>query len=653
MSQQKRTWIGVFTVGDRKLRVDKDRIVIGSVISADVRLTGDAISPIHAVVELVPTPTIYDIASETGVYVNGTKTVVVPLKAGDKIRIGNEQFTFETADRAETQAAMPAASMSQAGGRTLYQSPGEDMGAFLVEDGTQMEDIFDYSASQQRALEVVLSWYGTILDVEHFVQEQAVTVGGTDSDDFGIPSLLASHYPIVSQGAGGYVLNIDPQMKGVIQRQGSLKSFDELRPAGQGTFAVPLGQGDFAKVTVGTVDFYLSYTAAPPRLKRSRVLEKDPFFFKIFATSLVMTVLMVVTMFMIDVPPMLDTEEVPERIATILYQPEKYVSRPKPPPAPIPKSQPDTQPEKPPAPVVKKVEKAKIDLTKPVPSSQQTTQAQQKGGGVSRQQDVAKEGAGARAKGTEGSRGSKKAAPGNTKQDQAFRPSPVGGVGRGGGDSQITDQGNLDLLKGATGKIQDLLGNSAAKLGKGGDKLKGFGGFTTQGNGGLALAGRGSGGGGDADSLGGLSDQGRGGGRVGTGQGAAGDGSGIVGGKTRVQLRTGGPEESVVMGAIDADAVKAAILAHRDAFRLCYEKELNAQGGKAAVGAGGSVITSFEIGSSGKVTQAGVDAGASTLKDENVRRCVITVLRRIDFPIPQGAGSVEVRFPFKYAAIGG
>ena len=275
-----------------------------------------------------------------------------------------------------------------------------------------------------------------------------------------------------------------------------------------------------------------------------------------------------------------------------------------------------------------------------------STQKKPAGATKAHSQSQAKEGEGARAKGDEGSRGSKKAAPGNEHQTSAMRPSPQAGPGRGAGDSQIKNEGNVDILKAATGKIQDILGNSAAHLGPGGEKLKGFGGFTTQGNGGLALSGEGTGGGGAAASLGGLGKEGHGGGRIGTGLGASGSGNGIIGGQSRVAIRSGGPEEAVVMGSIDADAVEAAMFAHRDEFRLCYEKEINAETPNLA----GRVGTTFVIGSTGRVTKAAIES--TTLKNANAERCILTVIKRIDFPIPRGAGLVQVSFPFKFKPVG-
>ncbi|MGZ3710035.1 MAG: AgmX/PglI C-terminal domain-containing protein, partial [Bdellovibrionota bacterium] len=144
----------------------------------------------------------------------------------------------------------------------------------------------------------------------------------------------------------------------------------------------------------------------------------------------------------------------------------------------------------------------------------------------------------------------------------------------------------------------------------------------------------------------GLGSKGTGGGAVGTGKGAVGTGDGIIGGKARLAaIRRGGAEESIIMGAIDKDAVEAAILAHKDEFRLCFEREVNAENPKL----GGTVHTSFVIGSSGRVNQAGIES--TTLKNANAERCVLTVIKRIDFPLPRGGGIVQVTFPFKFNSI--
>lgn len=669
---QKNQTVLALALSNRTLKLHKDRIVIGSVVSADVRLLGTGVAPIHAVLELTQDPesgkrvaTLFDLASETGVYVNGKKIITETVKPGDEITIGLHKFKFSFEDLSKISSQE---SVRESGGRKLFLNPKEDFSPLLLESEAQVEDIFDYRPSFQQALQVVMSWCGTILDVEHFTKEKAVTIGVTRRSHFGIPPVLSvKRFEIVTRHGDNFTLNLDAQMTGVIQRDGKLQSLENFK-TGVGTgsqgFQVPLKQDDFAKINLKGIEFYLSFTPSPPRLKRKRLFDKDPLYLKMVGSSLGISLALVLTLLSIEVPQTLDAEQLPERIATILYQPEKFPSIrktevfkkaevvksevvaknevvPKKVPTPKETVKIDIQPKAhvTPKPVPKEMDVGKTTIAKATGSEKKTA------GG--RAQGEAKEGKGARAKGKEGTRGSPKAPKGATPQDSARRPSPQGGKGSGSGQSQVIDEGNVDLLKGASSTIQNLLGNSALHLGKGGEKLKGFGAFTTQGTGGLALSGEGKGGGGDAASLGGLSDTGRGGGRVGTGYGAAGSGAGIVGGKTRVVIKTGGAEETVVMGAIDADAIEAAILAHKDEFRLCYEREINAETPNLS----GRVGTSFVIGSSGRVTQAGV--ASTTLNHANAERCILDVIKRIQFPLPRGSGIVQVNFPFKFSSGGG
>ncbi len=651
-------------------RIHKERIVLGSVVSADVRLAGDGIAPIHAVLELdsgAATATIYDLASDSGVFVNGARVVTQALKAGDRVRVGQQELQF-TVDDLEQLVLRERTRETE--GRRLFLDPNEDFSPLLLEDERHVSQIFDYRPASKRAVEVVMSWYGTILDVEHFVKEKAVTIGTRRGSDFGIPPLLSGKdHSIVTREGSNYTLHIEPQMRGVLQRKGKLKSLDELRSenrSGQGAMSIPLTEEDFAKVSVGDVDFYLSFTAAPPRLKMSRVMERDPLFMKVLATSLILSSAVVGGLISTYKPRPIDAEEIPERLATILYQPEKFQAKPvtyyqtepndsnataqeaqakpqPPKPAPLPTVQVTITPHD----HVQKTVPTEFNAApKPVKQPTHPAKTAQKKGGSTQRQSEAKEGEGARAQGAEGSRGSKKSAASTEHQNTAVRTSANGGEGKGGGNSQVENVGNVDILKAATGKIQDILGNTAEKLGKGGEKLKGFGGFTTEGNGGLALSGKGAGGGGDAEALGGLGKKGTGGGLVGTGKGAAGSGNGIIGGKARVAIRSGGPEEAVVMGAIDADAIEAAMLAHRDEFRRCYEKEINAD----HPARGGRVGTNFVIGSTGRVTHASIES--TSLNIEGTESCIIGVIKRIEFPIPRGAGVVQVAYPFKFNAIG-
>jgi pSer/pThr/pTyr-binding forkhead associated (FHA) protein len=670
---------------DKIFKFDKERIVIGTVESADVRLLGHGISPIHSVLELkaddatgLISATIFDLASETGTFVNGRKIVTQILENGNEIIVGSYKLEFQVEEMSQ-----PAAGdrVRKSGNRTLYLNPNEDLSPLLLQNEGEIIEIFRHSDPSSQALEVVMSWYGTILSVKHFVREKKITVGSKKNSNFGIPPILSSsQFPIVSKRGSEYVLNLDSEMKGVIHRNGTIRTVQEICSTlmrGPQGFEVSLGRNDYAKITIGEIDFYFCYSLAPPRLRRRRLLRRDPFLKKVFASSGILTSALLFALFKMEIPQHIEPEQVPERIATILYQPEKYMRIPVPEkPSPQPRPEPPTpvkqeapkpvakvkvevkavppQPKKPlpkvmnvqpevkhkVTPVAKVKPKSQTPVAKPLPKLPAVAVK-------TLPKDTPKEGEGARAKGKEGSRGELNKPKAAEKVTEISRPSPNTGDKGASGASQVSDEGNVDILKGAGGKIQNILGNSAAKFGEGGKALKGFGAFSSQGNGGLALSGTGKGGGGVAETtLGGLGNKGTGMGRVGTGKGAAGTGTGIVGSQVRVALRTSGPEESVVMGSIDRNALIEALNAHKDEFRYCYEKEVNAENPHLA----GRMAVSWEIGSSGHVTQAGISS--SSLNNANVERCVLTVLKRIQFPMPTGAGIVEARHTFSFHPAG-
>ena len=602
------------TSGARKktLLIHKDRVVIGSVESADVKLSGQGVAPIHAVVELTWAmdaskceAKILDLASPAGVLINGKQVIHETLKSGDVVKLGEASFVFNF-KKPEMISTLP------------------DQALLLIDSGS-VEPIFDYRPLSKDTLEVVYSWNESILDIEHYTDETAVKIPAVYQG--GIEHQLA-------QKVGNrWTLTLDPKMKGVIYLDGELKSVDLLRKT---SASISIGENDFAKIESGAVSFYLSQTVAPPVLRRKTTIVSDPFLAKTMVVSMVLTCLIIFGVSKMEPPT--ENVQVPEVIATILYHPEMYSKKA---PVPKPKALEEVKKTEPP---VEKPKKAEVDFNKPKvqPKAAQTKSSQP--GKKQVAQSKSKEGEGAKAKGAAGSRGAKNAKPSDKHQNAANRPSPKAGNDRGGTASQVADNGNVQMLKGATNKILDLLGGSGQKLGKSGSKLSGFGGFSTEGSGGLGAVGNEKGGGGNADTLlGGLGEKGRGGGKVGTGLGAEGTGSGIVGGKTRVELNVGGGDETVVVGAIDRDAIDAAIRAHSDEFRYCYEREINT--GKANIS--GKVNTAFVIGASGRASQLAV--AASSLSSPNVDRCVLNVLSRIQFPLPAGGVPVTIKYPFNFA----
>ncbi|NDG85348.1 MAG: hypothetical protein EBX52_09985 [Proteobacteria bacterium] len=362
-----------------------------------------------------------------------------------------------------------------------------------------------------------------ILNVRNFFEEVQVLLGGDLDADFQIPKGLygADGAVLAFKQGQDWKLKLSPEMKGVLYTGGRLVPIPDFVIVNEERDAavVSLGDGDFVKLQIGALSFHLSRTVSPPVLVKRGEVGSDPFLVRMLLVSLSITILSLFAVSRLEVPQS-EPPVFSETVATILYHPEKYTSRPA-----VPEQQ---------TPLENPVEAVPAKENKVV-QSEAAAKTKKKAS-----EGMAKEGAGARALGREGQRGSKTAPKADQGKTAAKRTSPVPGKDRGGTNSRSQDEGNVQLLKGASNRILDLLGGSGQKLGASGSKLEGFGGFSNRGNGGAALQGSGKGGGGRADTLlGGQGNQGRAGGRVGTGLGAEGTGTGIVGGKT-LNLNVGG-----------------------------------------------------------------------------------------------------------------
>lgn len=657
--------------GEKVFRLHKKRAVFGSSTSSDVRLDDPSVSPVHAILEVSGIdgkPVIYDLASDTGVQVNGKTTVQQTLNVDDLVSIGPYVISVRLAQMNEVPKAPER--VKESFGQKLFVSEKEDLAPLLLEDESDVIDIFDHRPESKLSLQVVMFYGNTILDVEHFVNKKRIVIGPGTREDFSIPPFAGqsgkgARFELVTNERGQYMLHLHESMDGVLSKEGRVTPVKEVMSSmSTGSSKVyPLVDKDFAKVKLQDVSFFLSFTPAPPRLKLPRLFERDPMFARIWAASLALTAALILAIASAKVDPTIEIEQLPERVATIIYEP-KVLPPPKPPapkPEPVKVAEKKVEPPKPKAPPKPKVIKVEVkpvttppkknaviaekpkDTPKPAPKLPRNlplkTKAEtaKKAGG--------NEGEGARAKGAEGRQGKPNAPKAAVAQTKAQRPGegkPTGGMAANRGRSQTNDMGVVDVFKSYQGTLSKVLagGQGASNAAS---KLEGYSGFTSQGVGGLGAAGSGSGGGGKSEGLGGLSDKGPGGGRKGTGLGQLGSGGNILGGSGTLNVDSGGGRtEPIVLGAIDTDAIARAIAAHRDRIKACYEREINAENPNLA----GRVGIRFVIGASGSVNTAAVSS--SSLRNANTEQCVVEVIKSIAFPPVRGGGIAEVTYPFVF-----
>ncbi|RYZ68365.1 MAG: AgmX/PglI C-terminal domain-containing protein [Proteobacteria bacterium] len=103
--------------------------------------------------------------------------------------------------------------------------------------------------------------------------------------------------------------------------------------------------------------------------------------------------------------------------------------------------------------------------------------------------------------------------------------------------------------------------------------------------------------------------------------------------------------EALVEGGLDRDLIADVINRNMGQFRFCYE-----QGLQSSPGLAGRVAVKFTIGSNGRVTSAGLDN--STMNSGMVEGCVVSRMRSLKFPLPEGGVSVKVSYPFMFRRTG-
>jgi len=163
--------------------------------------------------------------------------------------------------------------------------------------------------------------------------------------------------------------------------------------------------------------------------------------------------------------------------------------------------------------------------------------------------------------------------------------------------------------------------------------------------GGLGLVGTGRLGGGTGEGTVGLSTAGLIG-TVGNGNGRRyGDGSGTGFSNRGSRVPKVRVAKATVNGGLDKDIVRRIVRAHINEVRHCYNQGLTKDQGLK-----GRVAVQFTIGGTGKVPTAVVSN--TTLKDASVGNCIAKAVRRWKFPKPRGGGSVIVTYPFVLEAAG-
>lgn len=656
---------------DAKIKVEGDvigngRFLVGRAESCDVIVDDDAISAVHAVIEIMQDKVrIYDMNSTNGTWISGKKVVVAELRPGDTFSLADAELSFvayrpeealppvleslepaageasvmlppvlEAASEEEHAKKLPVAPKVASQNSVPYivypltMDPKAEQSEYIFEEEAQLHPIFNYDTARQ-AVEVIILFKDRVYAVDYLPDRDGtylMTGFGPTVDTLEFPYLGKSEkVPFVDMRGGNVSVH-------------KLSGYDLLHLSEQQSKAVNQGVGvvelkpqDILRMHKGDIQIYVRQVDAPPKVALAPLMRRDPGFKRLLAMLFLFTTIFSVGINLIPRDEEEKEEErkelAPERIASILLKQKMVVSKEK----TVSKTEnaPKQEQKAPPTAVPKPEEKP--PEKKPVVRNSTKTNDQQQGSKTAKNTTPVRKGNPKSTDKAEAKMGG--AAAGARAQEVKVGTSKSAFPG-------VNAQGPVEVYKSADfassvnslvakgGTLSKVDGVKTGATGFGGSNAFGDGVATGQGSGSLQRAAV-------ANSMGSL---------TGVASGVIGTTSkGAEGLSAKTTVYTAGiPAETVVLGSMDPDIIRRILMDNLPKFRFCYQSELE----RAGTGVQGVIKLNFVIGASGHVAQAGVDDARGL--PAPVRRCVVDVLRGIQFPEPMGGGTVEVKQPMNF-----
>lgn len=625
------------------------RHLIGRSESCDYIINSDIVSSIHAVLEITPTGIrVFDMNSSNGTFVNGDKAIAQAIQLGDKISFGNIDFriqayiatpelppildvlepvkgqasilkTNDTETNALPKAPSPVTEVEVPYiVYPLSSDPNSDYSEYIFEDRDELYPIFKYELNKM-AVEIIILFKDNVYSVDYLPQKDGIykmTGLLKKSNEVEFPYLAKDEkVPFIEISSGNCLVH-------QLHNYDLLYlSDDDVKTSNQAT--VNLQDSDIVKLSSGELEIYVRKVSAPPKVKAAPFFRRDKDLRKYIALVVFLVLIPIVSLQFVTVEEKENVPD-PERIATILYKQKLRVNTNK----TVAKTEKK---------IIKKKQKAKpkkvvIKKTKPKKSanpqkSTKSTKVVNKAPGdktAPKKQVVKRVKDPLPKKSKTVSKNVSKAKSSQTRNNNKVRFSNL--------NSKAT--GNVDVYKSIN--FKSTVNSLMAK----GGSLSGA--RTAVNSGSSSLSNTSVSGG--VESIKNARVNGQVGSLAGSTVGKIGTTKGAGGLSAKTGAYTAGiPSETVIRGSMDPDVIRRILRENIPQFRSCYQRELNRNNSKDI---SGTIRLVFTIGASGSVTTAGVDG--QTALPANTKRCVVGVLRGIQFPSPLGGGTVDVKQPFNF-----
>lgn len=651
---------------------DDKQIVVGRDGQAQLQLTGEGVSPIHAMIEERDGRYyISDLGSKTGTRVNGETILEEVLNAGDEIALGgyvlqfhvgipkvatppkleqqssvnhvisfddeDTQSTFEmpTIEAAAPMLSNPSHKMTsvppkrEEPKRSAFVMPTSKKGKTFAPPSKFKEAKDFVKPGKGSSVEVLVVWRDRVLNTYHFNESKPIFIGGGPDADVLVPILSSrSKYQLLKIGAGITVC-LAPEMTGeVIRENGESISIAELSRQAKlrsmgGTFELDLRQGDMIRIGLQNdmISLMVRYKASSPKPMMAPLLDLTASETTGVILAAVISAIFFLYMSLYAPQNLLDDEarvEEPIRKAIVTFNPPKVVEEKKEEP-PQPKKVVEVSDKQKSVMAEKKSESKtpqKADspkaVTKPDPGKAAEVAPKKTPDKTKQLTSTVPKGAAIKTAPKEGS----------TMKTDKPTPSLLSAFASKG------MQKNLEKAYGGSGELAGLANQANGMAGsdenRAGDTLGGK--FKDTGAGGKGTS---------TIGIAGVGTNGR-------GTGNTGYGTGGIGGKGSVKIDAGG-QDATFSGSIDKEAIRRVILAHKAEIRFCYDQELQRNPGLAGKISIGWNIT--ESGAAVKAMVAGNEMGNST-----VANCIVNKLKTWTFPPAPPDVEAHVIYPFVFSS---
>lgn len=626
------------------------RHLIGRSESCDFIIKSDIVSSVHAVLEITPNSIrVFDMNSRNGTFVNGEKSIAQSIKVGDKVSFGNIDFkileykttpelppvldvlepvkgqasTLKTSDATNINS-LPKAPSSVSEVEVPYivyplsSDPNSDYSEYIFEDRDELYPIFKYEMNKM-AVEVIILFKDNVYSVDYLPQKDGnynITGLMKKANEVEFPYLAKNEkVPFIEVSSGNCLVH-------------QLHSYDllylsdnDVKASNQAS--VNLQDSDIVKLSNGDLEIYVRKVSAPPVVKTAPFFRRDKDLRKYIALVIFLILIPLVSLQFVTVEEKENVPD-PERIATILYKQKLKVNVNK----TVEKTK--TKPVK----KKQKAKKKKVVLKKTTPKKSANPLKNTKSKKVvnktpgdkkaPKKQVVKKVKNPLPKKSQTVSKNVSKAKASKTKNQNQVRFSNL----------NTAAAGNVDVYKSINFK------STVSSLMAKGGSLRGA--RTAVNSGSTSLSNTSISGG--VENIKNATVDGQVGSLTGSTVGKIGTTKGAGGLSAKTGVYTAGiPSETVVLGSMDPDVIRRILRENIPQFRSCYQRELNRNNSKDI---SGSIRLVFTIAASGSVSTAGVDG--QTALPAVVKRCVVGVLRGIQFPSPLGGGTVDVKQPFNF-----